>query len=181
MRDILALVIALGLLALAASLATTLRFYRQRQRTAREAQRAQGRTIIAELPTSEDLVLFSEDDACFHYGDKSIEKHTIAAARVLIDGAPIVQVFSRRYGHRAAATPASFEDRPEGIARDRWDVAIDTISKAAEPGSAEAPITTVLVECGAIRERVSQELARSVFEAVKRSITTPFPEARPGD
>ena len=29
---------------------------------------------------------------------------------------------------------------------------------------------TVLVECGAIRERVSQELARTVFDAVKREI-----------
>ncbi len=181
MRDILAAVIALGLLALAASLATTLRFYRQRQRTAREAERARGRTIVAELPTSEDLVLFSEDEGSFHYGDRSIEKHTIAAARVLINGAPIVQVFSRRYAQRAAAHSASFEDRPEGIARDRWDVAIDIIPTPREPGSAEVPITTVLVECGAIRERVSQELARTVFEAVKRSITTPFPEVPPGD
>jgi hypothetical protein len=28
----------------------------------------------------------------------------------------------------------------------------------------------VLVECGAIRERVSQELARAVFDAVKRVV-----------
>jgi hypothetical protein len=28
----------------------------------------------------------------------------------------------------------------------------------------------VLVECGAIRERVSQELARAVFDAVKRDV-----------
>jgi hypothetical protein len=28
----------------------------------------------------------------------------------------------------------------------------------------------VLVECGAIRERVSQELARAVFDAVRRSV-----------
>jgi hypothetical protein len=28
----------------------------------------------------------------------------------------------------------------------------------------------VLVECGAIRERISQELARSVFEAVKQDL-----------
>lgn len=170
MRDILAAVIALGLLALAASLATTLRFYRQRQRTAREAQRARGRTIIAELPTSEDLVLFSEDNTCFYYGDRSIEKHTIAAARVLINGAPIAHVVSRRYARQAAAHSASFEDHPEGIARDRWDVAIDTITNPGEPASTEAPITTVLVECGAIRERVSQELARTVFEAVKREV-----------
>ena len=50
------------------------------------------------------------------------------------------------------------DTRPEGIARDRWDVAIETVTG------------TVLVECGSIRERVSQELARSVFEAVKREI-----------
>jgi hypothetical protein len=54
--------------------------------------------------------------------------------------------------------PTSFEDRPEGIARDRWDVAIETM------------VGTVLVACGAIRERVSQELARAVFEAVRRAI-----------
>ena len=51
--------------------------------------------------------------------------------------------------------PTRFEDRPEGIARDRWDVAIETADG------------TALVECGAIRERVSQELARAVFDAVK--------------
>ena len=52
----------------------------------------------------------------------------------------------------------SFDDRPEGIARDRWDVAIET-----EAGM-------LLVECGAIRERVSQELARAIFDAVKQEI-----------
>jgi hypothetical protein len=31
----------------------------------------------------------------------------------------------------------------------------------------ESVTGTTLVECGAIRERVSQELARAVFEAVK--------------
>jgi hypothetical protein len=46
----------------------------------------------------------------------------------------------------------------EGIARDRWDVAI------------ESATGTTLVECGAIRERVSQELARAVFDAVKRNV-----------
>ena len=32
---------------------------------------------------------------------------------------------------------------------------------------------TTLVECGAIRERVSQELARAVFDAVKRELERP--------
>ena len=60
----------------------------------------------------------------------------------------------------AVAAPADpIDDRPEGIARDRWDVAIETADGA-----------TMIVECGAIRERVSQELARAVFDAVKREL-----------
>ena len=46
----------------------------------------------------------------------------------------------------------------EGIARDRWDVAVETTDGL------------VLVECGSIRERVSQELARAIYDAVKRAI-----------
>src|SRR5581483_1921845 len=87
-----------------------------------------------------------------------IDKDLIAAARVLINGAPIAVVIAERHAREAARQPTMFEDRPEGIARDRWDVAIETLSG------------TVLVECGAIRERVSQELARAVFDAVKRDV-----------
>ena len=157
MSDLIAWAVALLLLAVAASLATTLRFYRRRRLRARDSERAMGRRIIAELPTSEELVYFTEDDVRFHYGDKSIDKDLIIAARVLINGAPIAAAMSDRHPTQPQ-TPTGFEDRPEGIARDRWDVAIET-----ERG-------TVLVECGAIRERVSQELARGIFDAVKRSI-----------
>ena len=87
----------------------------------------------------------------------AIDKDDIAAVRVLINGSPIAAAVSSRYA-ADERQPTSFEDRPEGIARDRWDVAI------------EAPDRTVLVECGAIRERISQELARAVFEAVKRDL-----------
>jgi hypothetical protein len=59
---------------------------------------------------------------------------------------------------KARETPAEIEDRPEGIARDRWDVVIET-----RPG----PIT---VPCGDIRERVSQELARAVYNALKKTL-----------
>ncbi len=159
MRDILAALVAIGLILVAASLATTLRLYRRSRQRARDSEGALGRTIIAELPTSEDLVLFSEDDVRFHYGERSIDKDLIAAVRVLINGAPIAAALSPRHPGAAARHPTSFEDRPEGIARDRWDVAIETVAD------------TVLVECGAIRERVSQELARAVFDAVKMTIT----------
>jgi len=158
MRDFVAALLAVALLLVAASLATTLQAYRRRRQRARDSERALGRTIIVELPTANDLVLFCEDPVRFYYGERSIDKDLIAAARVLINGAPIATTISRRLAHEAAAQSTSFDDRPEGIARDRWDVAIETVAG------------TVLVECGAIRERVSQELARAVYDAVKRDI-----------
>ena len=153
MRDAVAALVALALLLVAASLATTLTYYRRQRQRQRDREQARGRTLVAEIPGDDDLVLFSEDEAAFHYGERSIDKDQITAVRVLINGAPIAAFASAR----AAAHPqiTAFEDRPEGIARDRWDVAIETVA---------GPI---LVACGAIRERVSQELARAVFEAVK--------------
>jgi len=157
-RDVVAAIVALGLLFMAASLATTLHFYRRRRRSVHDAERGLGRTIVAELPTEDELMLFTEDERAFHYGSRAIDKDHIVAARVLINGAPIATAMSRRHAADADRHPTSFEDRPEGIARDRWDVAIETADDM------------VLVQCGAIRERISQELARAVFDAVKRAI-----------
>ena len=158
MRDLIAGLVAVLLLLTAASLATTLRMHRRRRQRARDSERALGRTLIAEIPAADDLVLFSEDAARFHYGDRSIDKDLIAAVRVLINGAPIASYVSRRSPKHAPIEATRFDDRPEGIARDRWDVAIETVAG------------TTIVECGAIRERVSQELARAVFDAVKREL-----------
>ncbi|PYR46247.1 MAG: hypothetical protein DMF89_22910 [Acidobacteria bacterium] len=158
MRDLAAGIIALGLLLMAASLATALHAYRRRRRRTFDSEQEKGRTIIAELPTAEELVLFSEDADCFYYGDRAIDKNLIVAGRVLINGSPIAVVLSARHARASGAPATSFEDRPEGIARDRWDVAIETLNG------------TVLVECGSIRERVSQELARAVFEAVRLDV-----------
>ena len=165
MRDLVAGIVALVLLVIAASLATTLRYYRRRRQRARMSEVALGRRVIAELPVGEDLTLFSEDGQRFYYGETPIDKDLILAARVLINGSPIAAVTSPR-ASSSALQPTAFEDRPDGIARDRWDVAIES-----ERG-------TVLVECGAIRERVSQELARKVFDAVKDALTTPFRASR---
>ena len=161
MRDLVAGIIAVALLIIAASLATTLQYFRKRRLRARESERALGRTVIAEIPAAEDMVLFSEDADAFHYGAVVIRKDSIAAARVLINGTPIAAVVSSLHPEASSLHPTSFEDRPEGIARDRWDVALETL---------DANQGMVLVECGAIRERVSQELARSVFDVVKRAV-----------
>jgi len=157
-RDLIAALVAVALFLGALSLATTLTVYRKRRRRTRDAEQAQGRQIIAEIPGDDDLRLFTEDDRHFHYGATVVEKDRIAAVRVLINGVPIAAYIAKRFATAATLQPTTFEDRPEGIARDRWDVAI------------ERPDGVVLVECGAIRERVSQELARAVFDAVKREL-----------
>ena len=159
MRDLVAWLAAGGLAFFALSLLTTLHFYRQRHARARAAEIERGRTIIVELPTDPELTLFTEDAEHFYYGTQAIEKDVIMAVRVLINGSPIAAHVSPRWQSVQNVQPASFEDRPEGIARDRWDVAIETVN-----GS-------VLVECGAIRERVSQELARKIFDAVHHSVS----------
>jgi hypothetical protein len=158
MRDLFAAAVALVLLIVAASLGTTLTAFRRRRIRARDSERALGRTVVAEIPADEDLRLFSEDGIRFYYGDAAVDKDLIVAARVLINGSPIASYESRRHPVDTTRQATSFEDRPEGIARDRWDVAIETVSGV------------LLVECGAIRERVSQELARTVFDAVKRDL-----------
>src|SRR5690606_5062161 len=119
--------VALALLIMALSLATTLHFHRRRRTRARAQEEAQGRRIIAELPTGDRLVLFTEDADAFRYGEQKVAKQDIAAVRVLINGSPIAAVTSTRHAREAARHPTSFDDRPEGIARDRWDVAIETI------------------------------------------------------
>jgi len=158
MRDLFAAGVAIVLLLVAASLATALTAFRRRRLRARDSERALGRVIIAEIPADDDLRLFSEDAVRFHYGEASVDKDLIVAVRVLINGSPIAAYVSTRRPRDAARQATSFEDRPEGIARDRWDVAIETVNGL------------MLVECGAIRERVSQELARTVFDAVKREL-----------
>ena len=155
MRDLIAGVVAFVLIFSAASLGTGLHAYRRRRRRSRDAQEALGRRVIAEIPADNDLALFTDDGSRFYYRDRAVDKDQIVAVRVLINGAPIVAYVSERHPGGADRQVTSFEDRPDGIARDRWDVAIETTTG------------TALVECGAIRERVSQELARGVFDAVK--------------
>src|SRR5258706_2252888 len=155
MRDLFAAVLALVLLVVAASLGTTLTAFRRRRMRARDSERALGRTVLAEIPADDDLRLFSEDPVRFYYGDASVDKDLIVAVRVLINGSPIAAYVSRRHPVDLARQATSFEDRPEGIARDRWDVAIETVNGA------------MLVECGAIRERGSPELPRTVVQAAK--------------
>lgn len=158
MRDLVAGIVALFLLLFAAGLAATLHLYRKRREGARRAEEAKGHQIVAELPLGPDLTLFTESDTHFFFDRQPIDKDRIQAVRVLVNGTPIASHVSRRFQGARQTPVTAFEDQPEGIAHDRWDVAIET---------AEG---TVLVQCGAIRERVSQELARKIFDVVKQDV-----------
>lgn len=158
MTDVLAGLVAVFLLLVAIGLMGALQFYRTRRGRAREAERARGRTIVAELPVGSDLALVTEDANAFYFEERAIPKRLIRAIRVLINGAPLAAYVSPRFPDAAHAAPVTFEDRPDGIARDRWDVAIEMGDEM------------VMIPCGAIRERVSQELARRIYDEVKRAV-----------
>src|SRR3954452_3784666 len=115
MRDVFAGIVALVLLFVAASLATTLTVYRRRRLRERAAEQARGRRIIAEVPTAEDLVYVSEDEACVYYGERAIAKEAIVAVRVLINGSPIAAYVSQRLATDVPLQATRFDDRPEGI------------------------------------------------------------------
>ena len=119
---------------------------------------AGGGMVSVKMNGQKQLLSIQIEPEVFTGGDKDMLQDLIVAARVLINGAPIASYVSTRHPEGADRQPTSFDDRPEGIARDRWDVALETLKG------------TTLVECGAIRERVSQELARLVFDAVKKDL-----------
>jgi hypothetical protein len=162
MRDLVAVVVVVVLVVFALSMATSLQWYRRSHAKSRRSVQSRGQSILAEIPASEGLRFFTEDAEAFHWMDRTIPKHEIRAARVLISGAPISVCASTRFSESSPrdAVDLDIDSTTDGFGRDRWDVAIDLQDE------------TVLVECGAIRERVSQELARQVFDAVRRDIET---------
>ncbi|MYI74916.1 MAG: hypothetical protein F4057_06230 [Acidobacteria bacterium] len=167
MRDLLAVGLVVLLVLLALSMATTLRWrYRDHARI-RGRLREEGRNVVAEVPVDDRLEFFSEDAGAFYWAGQTIPKREIRAARLLISGAPLATVRARRGGVSEASDPSDGAPAPE-VERERWDVAIETDHER------------VLVECGAIRQQVSQELARSVFEAVRRAVEEQDQRARRG-
>src|SRR5262245_12900539 len=97
MRELIAALVAVLLLFAAASRQTTLRAHRRRRQRALDAERALGRTVVAELPAADDLSIFSEDDVRFYYGDRAIDKDLVTGARLLLNERPIAWVRSARY------------------------------------------------------------------------------------
>jgi hypothetical protein len=155
MRDLVAALVAVALLVFALLVAATLHFHRQRRERSRRAARDGGRAIIAELPQGSDLVYVTEDRERIYVGDQPIEKGSIRGVRLVVNGGLVSGAGEVRTDPAAAARATSDE---EAFIRDRWDVLVDTAAG------------TVTISCGAIRERISQDLARRIYDAVASTI-----------
>ena len=161
MRDVLAALVALALLFFALRLATTLtRDRRKRAGSEREAIAASGRTILAEIPSNTGLLFFTEDAETFHLGERPYPEDGHQGRARADKRRPDCRCRQPRSpGTRPRSRARCVQQRPEGLSRDQWDVAIDTGDD------------TVLVPCGRqSASRFPQELARNIFDAVKRTI-----------
>lgn len=162
MRNLIAGAVVILLAVVALRMATALQGYRRGREQRRERLSAAGRAIVAEVPADDGPEFFAEDAGAFYWADRRIPKHDIRAARMLFGDVPLARVRARRFPEADGAgadTPGPETETPT-FERAQWDVAIATGGE------------TVVVACGAIREQVSQELARRIFEAVRQAVET---------
>jgi hypothetical protein len=132
-------------------LAMGLRWTKLLRQAAERVELERGRRLVAELPLTEGVLLFLEDDGSFFWGPERVTKPDIAGARVLLNGAVIGS-----WAHRDVTLPEPPRPEPyEG--RERW--AVELYLRDGR---------RLEVRCGALREGVSREAAQAVFEAVRR-------------
>jgi hypothetical protein len=150
----------LALLALVLALWTVFRFAmglrwaKVSREDARAAEQARGRRVVAEIPLSDDdIVFFVEDEAGFYWGGRQARKRDIRGARLLLNGA-VMASFSRD-GERLpdAAPPEEYEGG------ERWEIALYL------QGGREQRVA-----CGTLREGVSREIAGRIFQAMRSAV-----------
>ena len=130
-----------------------LRWAKVSREGARAAEQARGRRVVAEIPVSEDeVVFFLEDDAGFYWGGRQARKREIRGARLLLNGG-VMASFAR---DGDALPPPSAPEEYQG--RERWEVVVYW-----EDGE-EA------IACGGLREGVSRDMAARVFEAIRSAV-----------
>ena len=139
-------------------MATSLHWHHRSHERRRKALKMQGRSILAEVPTENGLRLFSHDKDAFYWSNQCIPKQDIRSVELLISGAVLATARTNRSNFKTASENNKNKSSPEKIERERWDVKIEVNSNF------------ILVACGSIRQQVSQELARNIFETVKASI-----------
>jgi hypothetical protein len=150
----------LGLLVLLWSLfrlAMGLRWSKVSRESARGDEERRGRRIVAELPDATGaLGFFAEDQGGFYWPAGEAAKSEVIGARLLLNGGIIAAAARPGVTLAEPSTPEPFEGR------ERWDVAVYLAGGARQ-----------LVECGAVREGVSRDIATRVFDALKAELAAP--------
>ena len=150
----------LALLALVLALWTVFRFAmglrwaKVSREDARAAEQSRGRRVVAEIPLSDDeIVFFVEDEAGFYWGGRQARKRDIRGARLLLNGAVMASL--SRVGERLPE-PAAPEEYEGG---ERWEIALYLSGGREER-----------VACGTLREGVSREIAGRIFAAIRSAV-----------
>jgi hypothetical protein len=150
----------LALLALVLALWTVFRFAmglrwaKVSREDARAAEQARGRRVVAEIPLSDDeIVFFVEDEAGFYWGGRQARKRDIRGARLRLNGAVMASL--SRVGERLPE-PAAPEEYEGG---ERWEIALYLSGGREER-----------VACGTLREGVSREIAGRIFQAIRSAV-----------
>lgn len=130
-------------------LAMGLRWNKVLRERQRDEEAGRGR-IVAELPLPEGMAFFVEDAAGFRWGDETVARGAVTGARLLLNSAVVAS--AERPGVALPPPPAP-EDEP---GRERWEVVA-----YVDGGGART------VRCGSVREGISRQAARAVFDALR--------------
>jgi hypothetical protein len=132
-----------------------LRWAKVSREAARKEAEHEGRKVVAELPLpSGDVAFLVEDATAFAWGERRVEKAGIVGLRMRLNGGVLAEWVREGVRLRAPEPTEEYEGR------ERWDVAV-----FAADGSHE------IIPCGVLREGVSREVAATVFEALRRTLT----------
>lgn len=134
-------------------LAMGLRWAKLEREAARRRELETGRRVVAELPLPEGVVFFAEDADALYRGERSIPRAQLAGARLLLNSA-VVSTAARAGAVLPGPPPP--EDEP---GRERWEVLA-----YLRDG------TVLAIPCGSVREGVSRDAARAVFDALRREV-----------
>jgi hypothetical protein len=157
MRVLVQLAAALLLLLLlwrAFRMAMAMRYSRVVREDERRAMESRGRRVVAEVPNhAGEVYLFVEDAETFQWPGQALRKADITGCRLLLNGGLMGTATRPGVSLPEPTAPGDFEGR------ERWDVRV------------YAGQTVVDIPCGTLREGVSREAARAVFQAVREAVS----------
>jgi hypothetical protein len=135
-------------------MAMAMRYARVVREDARRAMESRGRRVVAEVPShSGDVYLFLEADESFEWQGQVLPKADIIGCRLLLNGGLMATAARPGVALPAPSAPEDFEGR------ERWEVRLYSGQAAVD------------VPCGTLREGVSREAARAVFQAVREAVS----------